>query len=189
MNIQILKIINSWAGNNIWLDKIMIFSAEWLGYFLILLLLTPLLLTLFIKNGIIFSLARSMLLKQSYYKGMLVIAFGSAVASRFIFVTLIRYFYYNPRPFMTLSGVNQLIDHETVSSFPSGHAAFYFALATGVYLYNKKAGYIYFVLAGLIGFARIFAGIHWPVDILGGAILGIITTFLVRYIFQEFFQK
>src|SRR3990167_11076185 len=111
---------------------------------------------------------------------MLIVAFASAIVSRFIFVEAIRFFYYNPRPFMVLENINQLINHETTGSFPSGHASFYFALATGVYLYNKKAGYIYFILAGLIGFARIFSGVHWPLDIVGGAVLGMGTTYLIR---------
>src|SRR3990167_387848 len=111
---------------------------------------------------------------------MLIVAFASAIVSRFIFVEAIRFFYYNPRPFMVLENINQLINHETTGSFPSGHASFYFALASGVYMYNKKAGHIYFILAGLMGFARIFSGIHWPLDIVAGAVLGIGTAYLIN---------
>ena len=189
MNKSLFLIINSWAGQNIWLDRFMIFSAEWLGYFLILLLITPWLLTYFIKNDRVSSWARSALLKWSYYREMLVVAFGSAIISRFIFVNIIRYFYYHPRPFLVLSDTVQLTDHEMVSSFPSGHASFYFALATGVYLYNKKAGYIYFVLAGFMGLARVFVGVHWPLDIMAGALLGILVSLGGRWVYGKSFHK
>ncbi len=120
---------------------------------------------------------------------MLVVAFGSAIISRFIFVNIIRYFYYHPRPFLVLSDTVQLTDHEMVSSFPSGHASFYFALATGVYLYNKKAGYIYFVLAGFMGLARVFVGVHWPLDIMAGALLGILVSLGGRWVYGKSFHK
>ena len=88
---------------------------------------------------------------------------------------------------------------------PSGHASFYFALAMGVYLSNKnpapsnsanhqqngrtwygaRAGWVYFALAGLMGFARVFVSVHWPLDILAGAVLGIATAVLVNYLKQN----
>ena len=186
MNEVLSREINSWAGQSYWLDRFMIFSAEWLGYFLILLLLAPLLLTFFIRNNRISSWVRFALLKWSYYKEMLVVSMISAIVARFVFVEAIRFFYYNPRPFLVLENVNQLINHETTGSMPSGHASFYFALATGVCLYNKKAGYIYLILAGLMGFARIFSGVHWPLDILGGAGVGVLAGWIIIKISQRF---
>lgn len=185
MNESIFLQINSCAGQNIWLDKFMIFSADWLGYFLILLLITPLLLTFFIRNDRISSWARYALFNWSYYKEMLAVSLVSAFVSRFIFVAIIRFFYYHPRPFLALNNANLLIAKDMESSFPSGHASLYFALATGVYLYNKKLGYIYLASAGLMGFARVFVGIHWPLDILAGAGLGIGTAFLVNFIKEK----
>lgn len=179
MNESFFLKINMWVGQNPWLDHSMVFLAEWLGYFLILLLVTPLLLTLFIRSSRISSWARSLLLKLSYYREILIVSLASAFISRFVFVSTIRYFYYNPRPFEVLGGINRLIDHEATGSLPSGHASFYFALAAGIYFYNRKLGYLYFLAAGLMGFARVFAGVHWPLDILAGAILGVITAIIV----------
>lgn len=164
MNESLFLTINSWAGRSQWLDKFMIFSAEWLGYFLIASVILC-----FFKN-------------REKYRNMLLVSLGSAIVARFIFVEIIRYFYYNPRPFLVLENINVLLNHEISSSFPSGHATFYFALAMGVYLYNKKAGYIYFGLAGLIGFARIFVSVHWPLDIVVGAVLGVLVATIVNMI-------
>ena len=155
--------INYFAGQNIWLDRFMIFSAEWLGYLLI--------------AGVIFFFLKN----RQKYKEMLIVSIGSAAIARFVFVEVIRWLYYSPRPFLVTTDFVQLINHETTSSFPSGHTTFYFALATGIYLYNKKVGYAYFALAGLIGFARIFGGVHWPLDIIGGAVLGVVTAVLTDY--------
>lgn len=171
MNSYLFQKINSLIGHSYWLDKFMVFSAEWLGYILILGVLLC-----FFKN-------------RNKYKEMLLVSFVSAIVSRFVFVYIIRFFYYHPRPYLVLQNINWLIKKETESSFPSGHAAFYFSLATGVYLYNKKVGYVYFVLAGLMGFARIFVGVHWPLDILTGAALGIATTWLLNIFYKKYLIK
>ena len=70
-----------------------------------------------------------------------------------------------------MSDVQSLIK-ETGFSFPSGHASFFMALACAIFISHKKAGYLFMFFALLIGIARIIAGVHFPVDILGGFILG-----------------
>lgn len=84
--------------------------------------------------------------------------------------------------------VTQLIN-ESGYSFPSGHAAFYFALSMAVYLYNKKLGVILFVVSLIMGIARIYAGVHWPSDILGGIVVGVITALVVNFAARKFIIK
>ncbi len=165
-NVEGFRWINNLAGHNVWLDRFMIFAADKMGYLLILFVL------------VIFW-------KKDYFKKAVFVSWGSAIVARFVFVAVVRYFFYSPRPFLVLEKVNQLMNHELESSFPSGHASFYFALAMGVYFYDKKAGYVYLILAGLVGLARIFVSVHWPLDILAGAGLGIATAFLVNYLKQK----
>ena len=71
-------------------------------------------------------------------------------------------------------------------SFPSGHAAFYFAIATIVYFYNKKAGLGFFLASFLISISRVFVGIHWPADIMAGALVGIFSGWLIIKIAKKF---
>ncbi|MBZ5667066.1 MAG: phosphatase PAP2 family protein [Acidobacteriia bacterium] len=59
------------------------------------------------------------------------------------------------------------------SSFPSDHAVLFFALATGVFLVSWKAGLILYTHAILvISLSRVYLGVHYPSDILAGALLG-----------------
>src|SRR3989344_7789121 len=118
-NLVGFRLINDLAGHNFWLDKFMIFAADKMGYLMIL--------------GVLFLVWRS-----SNRLKILTLTIGSAILARGGFVELIRYFVYNPRPYLVLEKVNILMNHEISSSFPSGHVAFYFALATGVYLLNKN---------------------------------------------------
>ncbi len=61
----------------------------------------------------------------------------------------------------------------TNSSFPSGHSANAFALAMTLYFYNKKIGIPALIFAAIIGISRIFVGVHWPIDVATGIIIGI----------------
>jgi membrane-associated phospholipid phosphatase len=59
-------------------------------------------------------------------------------------------------------------------SFPSGHATAAFACATVIAWRAPRLAFPSFVLAGAIAWSRIYVGVHWPVDVLGGAALGIL---------------
>lgn len=82
----------------------------------------------------------------------------------------IRYFIPRPRPFLSQT-VHQLIYVQS-PSFPSGHALFFFAFSTAVYFVNKKLGVLFYILSMFICLARVAAGVHYPSDILAGAVLG-----------------
>lgn len=82
-----------------------------------------------------------------------------------------------PRPFIALENVN-LLQSVSSYSFPSGHTATAFA---GVLLIGKKYGHIHLLmmLACLIGFSRAYVGVHYPIDIIFGAMVGIICALIV----------
>jgi undecaprenyl-diphosphatase len=79
--------------------------------------------------------------------------------------------YFRPRPFAQ-HAVNLLFYHPTDSSFPSNAAALGFAIAAGVWFYNRAWGWGLLVIAGLFGLSRVFGGVHYPLDVLAGAALG-----------------
>lgn len=161
----IFQKINQYAG--VWpvLDFIGVFLARFLFYFVILYLIV-------------------LLFKNWKNWAMVIKALLAAVIARFGVTELIRHFFPRPRPFMEYD-VNLLLKHPNENSFPSGHASFLFALSFVIYSYNKKMGLIFFAASALISLARVFVGIHWPSDILAGALVGIFSGWFVTKILKK----
>ncbi len=66
-------------------------------------------------------------------------------------------------------------------SFPSDHATGGFALAYGIWLYDRSLGSFLLVMAAVLVFARVYAGTHYPGDVAAGALIGVcVATTLVR---------
>jgi undecaprenyl-diphosphatase len=89
--------------------------------------------------------------------------------------------YDRPRPFVALPDIHPLIatlPSENLQSFPSGHALFFFAIATVLFCFNKRVGVLAFIAAAVMAIARVYVGVHWPSDILGGAVIGMLTGWL-----------
>ena len=72
----------------------------------------------------------------------------------------------------------------TDPSFPSNAAAASFALAAGIWVYNRKLGYIFSIPALIISLGRIYMGVHYPLDILGGFALAILATGIVAAVMK-----
>jgi undecaprenyl-diphosphatase len=100
--------------------------------------------------------------------------------SRGLITEAIRFVYKKPRPFEVLD-VHQVVNHASGSAMPSGHAAFFFALGAVIFVYDKKWGTGFLAAAFFMGVARVMGGVHYPVDILAGAAVGIISALLVYY--------
>ncbi|MEY9962763.1 undecaprenyl-diphosphatase [Streptacidiphilus sp. MAP12-16] len=84
------------------------------------------------------------------------------------------------RPFVAHPGqLDLLMSHQANGSFASDHATFTMAVAVGVLLVHRKFGLIALALAGFEGFLRVFMGVHYPTDVIGGFALGTATTLLM----------
>jgi len=125
------------------------------------------------------------ILKQKW-KGI-VLVFSSGVLA-WIFAEILKKSFQTPRPFLKFPDVVSLFP-ETGFAFPSQHTVFFTAIAMAIFFYHKKVGYIFLIFAILIGLARIIAGVHFPIDILGGFILGIFTAYIIKIGYDRLTNK
>lgn len=142
------------------LDALMIFGARYL-----------ILLTFFI----VFILSFKGSIKEKKAFLLIILSLPLAV----LIIMGIHLFIYEPRPFITLH-LTPLYPYIPDASFPSRHAAF-MAVATFVYLYFKSKWSMLFLIFMLwVGISRIYVGIHYPIDILGGILVGILSLIIAR---------
>ncbi len=174
MDYYLFQQIHNLAGRWAFLDSIAIFFAAYFQYFLV----GALLIFLFFGKG-------EELKKNRLTVGL---AFLAVIVSRLGLTEIIRWLWARPRPFAEYD-FTPLISHDLSASFPSGHAAFFFALAAVVFLFNKKAGWWFLAGSFLISLARVFVGVHYPSDILAGVVVGIFSGWLVAEIYKRFYKS
>lgn len=97
---------------------------------------------------------------------------------------LLKPFIGRPRPFVDLTDFKLLIEAPMSFSFPSGHTASSFGVATVIARNIKQFKIPVLILAGAIAFSRLYLYVHYPSDVMGGLILGILSAYIIQYIFN-----
>lgn len=170
---RVFKIFNSLAGKSDAWDIIFVALSE---YILFLMLA---------------GLAVWVLLKEKERARWVVAlqAITAAFIGRALIVSLIRIFFFRSRPFVD-ANVIQLVFHNPLEgAFPSGHATIMFALAFALFFTNIRWGLIYLFLAVVSSLARIVVGVHFPFDIIGGMLVGALSAFLAKWLFDFWLAK
>lgn len=162
MNKDIFLFLNSFAGQNHLLDMIFISFAKGMPYLFIL-----------IEVYLYFFAKR---------KNEAIYAFFSVIVA-LILNQIISLLYFHNRPFMDGIGT-LLIKHSPDSSFPSDHTAFLFAIAFSLFFSKIKYSSLLLIIAFIGGLARVFVGVHYPFDIIGGVFTGFLGAGVI-YIFRE----
>ena len=121
--------------------------------------------------------------RQEIKRRMVVESLISACVA-LIFSGLIGHFYYRDRPFVTHT-VLQLIEHPANASFPSDHAIGAFVIATSIWIFLRKEGKLWLAFAACIAFSRVWTGVHYPSDVLAGAVIGIAAAVGVNQLFTR----
>jgi len=161
-NYQIFQYINQLANNDNVLNAAMVFLAEPAIYVLLI--------------GLILHWFSG---KDKNRKMVLVTSISLAVS--LTISKVIGHLWYQSRPFVD-HDVTQLIAHTASASFPSNHATIAFVTAFSIWLFRKNEGLLWLVLAAGIAFSRVWVGVHYPLDILGGMVLGIVSALVIHAI-------
>lgn len=155
----VLKFLNGLAGRNVYLDAVFIFAAVYL----------------------IFVLAALHVL-FFWRKRRLDLWVWSVAAALVAYLTkpLIGLLHFRLRPFV-MNGVTRLIEKTSAeTSFPSGHTLLAFALAFGVFWFNKKWGAVFLAGALVVGLSRVIVGVHYPSDVLAGIVIAFLLSLIVK---------
>lgn len=174
MDLFLFETIHGFAHQYEWLDQLGIFFAIYFQYLLAVILSVAFFYPLQHRNA---------------RRRMILAAITAAAIARLIIKPIIVAFVYRLRPPEVLSELQPLVslwdNPENLASFPSGHAITFFALATAIYCFDRRWGYFFFASALFIGLARIFVGVHWPTDVVGGALMGILIGWGISRFFQD----
>lgn len=102
-----------------------------------------------------------------------------------IFVTftlsqILKQLFHTPRPYLVDGLSTMTLTVPNGFSFPSDHSAIAFALAVTIWLHDRKVGIIFIILAFCVAWARVAANVHWPVDVVGGGMLGTLVALVIE---------
>jgi undecaprenyl-diphosphatase len=162
MNDRIFRSINELAGSSRFVDFIMVTLSKRTRYVYLFVLL--------------------LLLFQAKFNKRKTLIAGVTISVTYLLSMLMKRFFNKPRPFLQ-QAVHLLppVPSRKDSSFPSKHTALAFAVSAFVIIYHRTWGLGLWLLSLLVGISRIWMGQHYPSDIVGSAILGNITAFVVMF--------
>ena len=92
------------------------------------------------------------------------------------------------RPYDVNLTVDLLIERLSDYSFPSGHTRCCFESGMAMYFCDKRFGKVAFVLGGIIGFSRLYLYVHYPTDVIAGALLGLLNGFVAFIIVDKIYK-
>jgi undecaprenyl-diphosphatase len=159
---SIFKNINYLAGKSKLLDWFAVFCAKYLLYVMIM--------VLFLSAV------------ELHSRGIFFYSLLAGLVAAFCVNTIIYIFYKKRRP-AELKSAKVLIAVPQNPSFPSRHAALAFGMSFYVFFYSIPLAIVFIICSCLIGISRVFCGVHWFSDILGGVISGLLSTIIIYYLY------
>ncbi|MEK6205171.1 MAG: undecaprenyl-diphosphatase [Amylibacter sp.] len=138
----------------------------------------------FLSDKVVYIIALGMIIawvrKSEAFKFVLLDVVVSIVLA-LIFSWIIGAMWYHPRPFEIGLG-QKFIEHATNSSFPSDHATLLFSVALPLLAQtiSRSWGMVVLALTLSVAWARVYLGVHFPFDMIGGLVVAAISTTIVR---------
>jgi len=155
---SVFKNINRFVGKSKILDGFAVFCAKYLLYVMLV--------SLFI------------IAVRLHSRGIFFYPLLSGLSGAFVINTVIYSFYRKHRP-AELKSTKTLIQVPETPSFPSRHAALTFGVSFYLFFYSVELAIIFLICSCFVGMARVFCGVHWFLDILGGIISGFISAIII----------
>ncbi|GED18245.1 undecaprenyl-diphosphatase [Aneurinibacillus migulanus] len=162
-NIDAFRLINDLGKQYPYLNPVIVFLAEYMLYFLCL-------------SIVVYWFTRTN--KNRMMVIQAVIAFILAE----ILGKMAGQFHSHYQPFAVLPHVNQLIEHDIDNSFPSDHTILFFSVCISFWLVRKKGEWLWLMLPLCVAISRIWVGVHYPIDVITGALLGVISALFVYWL-------
>lgn len=90
------------------------------------------------------------------------------------------------RPYEVIDGLTRLVGEQSDFSFPSGHTSSGFSVAVVIFmLMPKKYGVPALITATIIAYSRLYVGVHYPTDVLGGFIIGTLAAVICVTVYKK----
>ncbi|WP_017753990.1 undecaprenyl-diphosphatase [Calidifontibacillus oryziterrae] len=159
-NIELFRMINDLGKHYTALNPVMIFIAEYTIFFLALAVVT-------------------LWLSRSNNNRLIVISGVVTLVLSEIVGKIAGKLHTNNQPFAEIANVNQLIEKAVNNSFPSDHTIIFFSFCITFLLFNRGWGFLATIIALIVGFSRIWVGVHYPADVFAGALISIIIAIVV----------
>lgn len=176
LDVVIFSYVNGFVGRSFFGDNLIVFVASALPVLIGILFLVVVGVSLYRKtNGL--EVLNARLAEVEAVK----IAFVAVVLARAV-VFVLQHVFERARPYVTLD--TPYLFTVPAWSFPSGHAVVLFALVGAAYRFNRNAAAVLALFSVMVGIARVAAGVHYPTDIVGGALIGFCTGYLGTMFFR-----
>ncbi|PEA55622.1 undecaprenyl-diphosphatase [Bacillus pseudomycoides] len=155
-NIDVFRVINDLGKQYSFLNSAMVFLAEYMVYILGLII-------------IVYWFTGSRKGRMMVIQAMIAFVIAEVIGK------IAGKFYFNYQPFAVFPDVNKLVDHAVDNSFPSDHTILFFSICFSLCLVRKKTGWLWLILAFCVAISRIWVGVHYPFDVVIGALIGCIS--------------
>lgn len=166
INVRLFRMINDLGKEYSMLNPVMVFSAKYMVFFLAFMV-------------IMFLFTRNKLNRIIVLCGAITFVISELIGK------LVGKIHFNYQPFVELTNVNQLIEKDVGNSFPSDLTILFFSFCMSFWLFKRGWTFLWLLLAVWVGVARIWVGVHYPADVLVGAIISIIVATIIYKVIRK----